>query len=416
MDFKYYNKVLANVKAPSELKTRTLEQMNLETERKTRPMVKIALGILTAAMICVFSSVTIFAVSIFSPLEGDDLAFRSQYNGDGVITVSVENRSNKPLKFQKAVRLMQWSTGKEIMPIDAEKIDMTGVEIGAKSTGKMSIDLSKAYDIAMLEKPLVDDHYYLILTNNNFIFGQDWHCSIEFSKTVITEKKDRELCATEGEILDKMEDRLKFYFEATPLSYEERLKLDQEYIKAYQMVLESSNRKIIPSVCPERLVINPKKPVVFDDQVSEEEQSSLYVQRRLKTDLNGKMLATQGEKVIVLSAMFPYRLYPDCSLDLPLFYIFCYEKNKIQSSSDSAFVYGNLYTFQELKKWKVYEDDKYICYNLSHLIYTDLDNYIDSYLKFEPDAVYNEQIEKRIHRIYHYFDQNMSSLFSYKRE
>ena len=50
----------------------------------------------------------------------------------------------------------------------------------------MTIDLSAAYDFSVLEQPLVDDHYYFVLTNNNFLFGQDWMCSIEFTEPIIT--------------------------------------------------------------------------------------------------------------------------------------------------------------------------------------------------------------------------------------
>ena len=46
----------------------------------------------------------------------------------------------------------------------------------------MTINLSLAYDIQLLETPLENgDHYYLVLTNNGFLLGQDWHCSVNFS-------------------------------------------------------------------------------------------------------------------------------------------------------------------------------------------------------------------------------------------
>ena len=54
------------------------------------------------------------------------------------------------------------------------KVSFSNTEIPANSSGTMVIDLSDAYDISLLETPISDDDlYYLMLTNNNFLFGQD---------------------------------------------------------------------------------------------------------------------------------------------------------------------------------------------------------------------------------------------------
>lgn len=42
----------------------------------------------------------------------------------------------------------------------------------------MTLDLSRAYDLAALDEPLAQGGYYLVLTNSNFVFGQDWICFI----------------------------------------------------------------------------------------------------------------------------------------------------------------------------------------------------------------------------------------------
>lgn len=60
---------------------------------------------------------------------------------------------------------------------------MVSRPIPAHSSGMMTIDLSGAYDTSLLETPLVDnDWYYLILTNNHFVFSQDWMCPVDFAE------------------------------------------------------------------------------------------------------------------------------------------------------------------------------------------------------------------------------------------
>lgn len=63
--------------------------------------------------------------------------FATVYQGDGRFEIIVINNSDRELKLQDKVKIMQWSTGKEVEG-DNEKIIME------------------------------------ILTNNNFAFGQDW--------------------------------------------------------------------------------------------------------------------------------------------------------------------------------------------------------------------------------------------------
>ena len=49
-----------------------------------------------AAVFCFFS-MTVFANSLFSSLSGDELSLSATYEGNGVISVQVENRSDKEL-------------------------------------------------------------------------------------------------------------------------------------------------------------------------------------------------------------------------------------------------------------------------------------------------------------------------------
>lgn len=138
---------------------------------------------LMLALVLVFCFTTGgLAVSRFSSLEEDDLALAAVYEGDGIVQITVKNRSDKDLDFEEQLKVMQWNTSKEVEPTEDGDVIFLGTSIPAGETGTMTINLSLAYDIQRLETPLENgDHYYLVLTNNGFLLGQDWHCSVNFS-------------------------------------------------------------------------------------------------------------------------------------------------------------------------------------------------------------------------------------------
>ena len=147
------------------------------------------IAIMMTCIILMMSGI-VFAFEMFSVLDGDELLLEAKYEGNGIISIYVENKSNKTLAFEKNIKLIKWSDSEEIKPISNE-IKMENTKFNAKSSGVMKLDISKMYDLEEIEKPLMlDDHYYLILTNNNFVFGNDWHCSIEFNKDDNIEKEE----------------------------------------------------------------------------------------------------------------------------------------------------------------------------------------------------------------------------------
>ncbi|HBD65263.1 MAG TPA: hypothetical protein DC038_12620 [Clostridiales bacterium] len=131
-------------------------------------------------------------------------------------------------------------------------------------------------------------------------------------------------------------------------------------------------------------------------------------------DANFKLLASNDmENALVLSAALPLQKYKDTYTFLPLFYIYTYEKSEI-ISDDYAFIYGQLLRFSELEEYKVYEDDKYVCYEMSNLIYSDLMEYAQSFVSRNADIRFDEQVQKRVENIYAYYKKNMSNCFYYK--
>ncbi|MDE7417393.1 MAG: M23 family metallopeptidase [Lachnospiraceae bacterium] len=137
------------------------------------------MALLAASLLCVVS-LCAFACAKFSDLNGDKAGFESVYQGDGRFEIIIINDSDKELKLQDKVKVMQWSTSKEVEG-DNEKIRMESSTIEPHSQGIVSIDLSEGYDIGAMEENLQDgDGYYFVLTNNNFAFGQDWMCFFDF--------------------------------------------------------------------------------------------------------------------------------------------------------------------------------------------------------------------------------------------
>lgn len=145
-----FNKTnLQNIKDIFEEKT----GVALETRRRRQP---IRAAMLVAAVLVCSLTMTAFAVSLFSSLSGDDLSLSATYEGNGIVTIQVANKSDKDLSFQRQLKLMRWSTGKEVEPV-SDTIVFDGTEFEAHTNGVMTVDLSKAYDMDFLEQPLADD-------------------------------------------------------------------------------------------------------------------------------------------------------------------------------------------------------------------------------------------------------------------
>ena len=101
--------------------------------------------------------------------------------------------------------------------------------------------------------------------------------------------------------------------------------------------------------------------------------------------------------------------------DKSLVYIMTYEVDSIQSSEDYAFIRGQLLTFAEMEQYKVYEDEKYICFNVTELFYTDLRTHVESMISQRSDVYFDEQIWERVQNIYNYCmdKENLEGSFYY---
>lgn len=152
---------------------------------KIRQMALMAGSLLCLVMLCSF------AYAKFSDLNGDVAVFAPAYQGDGKFEIIIINESDRELKLQDRVKVMQWSTSEEVEG-DNEKITMSGLTIAPHSQGIVSIDISEGYDTKVMEENLPEgDWYYFVLTNNNFAFGQDWMCSFDFEIEQTEDVMDR---------------------------------------------------------------------------------------------------------------------------------------------------------------------------------------------------------------------------------
>lgn len=163
--------------------------------------------VLRAAAACAFLLVlptaTVLAVDYFSSLKGDELAFgRVEYRGDGIVAIQVQNNSDKVLEFQENVKLGIFYANEEIPQTKGGSVKMEGNVIAPHSSSELIVDLSGAYDMEIANRPLTDDWYYLVLTNNHFVFGQDWQCMVDFQNVTeewVIYKAENEEEGEEGE-------------------------------------------------------------------------------------------------------------------------------------------------------------------------------------------------------------------------
>lgn len=405
---------LQNIKDIFEEKT----GVDLNRRKSFHPFKMAAVA--AVAIICCLST-TAFAISLFSSLSGDDLNISSVYEGNGVVSVQIENKSNKELHFQSVLRLMQWTTSEEIKPLTENSVSFSNTNIPAHSSGTMTIDLSEAYDIALLETPLVgNDWYYFILTNNHFAFGQDWMCSVDFVEpNIIPAEYPAPITPVEADakLVSEITEELRPYFESYTTNPAERNKLSEEYLALCQKLLEQVDGTIVSSASPMELtVIDSDQTPIFDTSVPMDMQLQLTGLHRRTTDgYDKKIGSSDTEQALVLSAYIPQRKGDiDGGVDVPLIYILTYEKSEITSSQDYAFVRGQLVTFEQMEQHKIYEDEQYVCYDVSHLFYSDLRPYVESMVSQRSDVYFDEQVWERVQNIYSYYKKNLRSLLAYR--
>jgi len=338
--------------------------------------------IITVLMICMMT-VSAFAFDLFNTLNGDDLSLSSKYIGNGIVEIYVENLSSKPLEFQPQFKLKLWSTGEDV-PRISDNYSMSGTYIEANSNGIVTLDLSAAYDIALLEETLTDDHYYFCLTNNNYVFGQDWICSVNFSDPIITKTYIEYSSNPDPELLSQVEESLRFYYEDFPAwPSDESRALYKEYVNAYTRLFKELEITPVSSIKPLH-----GSTFVGDDSSAQIKTAGFTMPNLPEQagysesmfDVDNKLLSGDMEKAMVIEAYLPHGNSSDSFVSVPVLYVFIYEKDECVPNN-YIFVHGQLVRFSDVEECLVYDDGEYCAYDLSHLVYSDFEMYFEKTAK-----------------------------------
>lgn len=400
---------LRNIRQTFEEKT----GVNLNVERRVSP--KKTTYLLLAAALCALLLASC-ARTLFSGLNGDDLSLKGTYLGDGIVSIEVVNRSDKSLEFQKQVKSWAGGTGSGALPGGTVRVE--NIRFPAHSGGTMLVDLSEAYDIKALENGTWgtrdETGYYLVLTNHDFLFGHDWMCFFHFlslrRKQRQQSRKRRPTCT--GTNLDGITDDLKSYFEDTYLDEPPAMtQAHFEYQQKVQELLAQTNGTLVHPVDPYVFVQTPREQV-FDETLPKDIQYQVVIQQYHSLDAFNRMVgahfpeAASDQSLQIMAALPEYQGQTDGGQCIPVVYLFVYERAALTAENPYAFIYGNIIPFSRMEQDKVYEDDRYVIYDMTDLFYTDLDAYLDDFvsvMKGKVSLYFDEQIRRRVHNVYDYF-------------
>ena len=375
---------------------------------------------LVAAILAVSLLLAAFTEPLFSPLEEDELRLCGTYEGNGIVSVYVENGSDKTLEFEKKVKLYNWGSGEEVEQLDNRgMVVFENTKFEAHSSGTMMVDLSDAYDIEALESAKPSEsgtvYYYLLLTNNSFLFGHDWMCSFHFTEETVEEtvaETEPEAALLAAQNIDAIEEDLRFYFED---AYYDELpafnQLNFEYLQKVQEVLLRREGTLVRPVDPwitiqrDGCVFDPEFPMDIQYQLVGLNYHSIDGYNRI---VGSMFSGGDSDHALTLKALLPgYKGQTNGGHYLPLIYLFIYEKSAMEVEDPYAFIYGQIITFEDMEQYIVYEDERYVIYEVTDLFYTDLDAYIDYFVSTN-DVYFDEQIRERVHNIYDYYKDKES--------
>ena len=365
------------------------------------------------------------AVSSFSSLEGDALSLAAEYRGGGVIAVTVENLSRRDVTLEESVSLRYWNSSQPLSPAGGD-VSFSRTSVPGGETEELLIDLSGAYDVAELENlPPEEDSYCLSLTNDRFLFGNTWVVRVPMISETEADAPDR-LYYTDADILENMEPSLRFYYEEyTEFLSPEWMAMNQEYQIAYLTLFADFEGTI---VAPIENPLGTNEFLYYDCEESLfDPYHSGFDQFKVVWDgypahfgLYKKVLsAFEHPACYEIQAIIPSKNDEDPTdmtsnggSTIPLLWLFTYPAN-MALPENYAFINGQLVTFAEMEDMKVYEDGDYVCYEISPLVYSDLDAHLARCCQWFGYDHYNEEMDGRVKNIYAFYKEHLPEMICY---
>jgi len=438
-----YIETLDNIKAPEDLKERTVVSMiNLQGKTHRFYGKKLAVLIITVIVLAVMGTFTVIAYNncIYDPTA---LNFSTEYLGDGIVNINVYNGTDKDVKFQNNYKLCRWTTG-ELKTVSDEKCNIKVSTCKSKHSITIKINLNNLYDVEALEKEvLVNDWYYIIVTNKNFVHEHDWQCSFRFNNLGEEQEKELKLQQeqkkkeAEESILssgyfDSIDEKYMFYFESELMNAETQQKyfdmvandiknLDGNYVSATSTDSFPEKSLYIKDVNSE---------VTFDNIGCNDTEGISYLslngqlcmQDAIKylnmlgepywDNNNGKIKFNKKMGCMQIKVAYKDNLGFDGFSTFPVFYMVSYKTEDIKSPGDYCFIHGRFYQFKDLEDLKVYQDEKYTIYNINQFLFTDPEQYIQDYM-FDVKKGEEERYYQRALNVYNYFNENIKDCFVY---
>lgn len=363
------------------------------------------------------------APMLFSGISGDDLTFSTSYVGSGIVEITVENKSAKVLKFQPKLKLERWSDGAEI-PAKG-KVAFANTQIAPKSSGVVTVDLSKAYDLDELETPLQGDQYYFILTNHDFLFGQDWICSVSFSE------EDRidepvypvQLSPAEAdpELVRQMNSDLQSFFEESILAdKEKRAETIAAYYERCAEVIHASGKRVIHPVSPAPTFLIDKLPagIILDANLPVDTQYQLIGMHTASVDSYAFPVGASWEDTAYIFSVIVPQKAADLSEAtgdaIQLTYVMAFDSAQVGQEDAYTLIHGQLVPLSQLLPDMVYQDSQYTAFNVTKYFFTDLDTHIAAFRQSRTDLFFNADVLERIRNGYAYLQEAVKKIYLYE--
>lgn len=379
------------------------------------------LALLLVAAILVLGLVAC-APMLFSSISGDDLSLGAKYVGNGIVEITVENRSAKVLNFQPKLKLQRWSDGEEI-PAKG-KVTFQNTQIAPKSSGVMTVDLSKAYDLNELETPLLNDWYYFLLTNNNFCFGQDWMCSVSFSEEDHMDAPAYPVQPSPAEadpaLVRSVDPDLRAFFEESILTdKEKRAEITMAYYERCAEVIRASGKTVIHPVSPAPTFLTADFPegTVLDRNLPEEIQYQLIGLTVASVDSYAFPVGASWEDTAYIFSVIVPQKAADLSEAtgdaIQVTYVMAFDSEQAAQPDAYTLIRGQLVPLSELLPDTVYRDEQYTAFNVTNYFFTDLDTHIGAFRQSRSDLFFNEDVLERIHNGYAYLREAVKEMYLY---